>query len=65
LTGDFRNDHADFLLFKTAFETANGAGSFATSIVRVPEPVSALLAICIAVAGMFSRKGAKPQRKTD
>src|SRR4029078_829146 len=43
LNGDFRNDHADFVLFKDAYETANGAGSFATMVASVPEPTGALL----------------------
>ena len=55
LNGDFRNDHADFVLFKTAFETANGTGSLAASM-YVPEPASALLALWIAIAGASSRK---------
>jgi endonuclease/exonuclease/phosphatase family metal-dependent hydrolase len=64
LTGDFRNDHADFVLFKIAFETANGTGSFTTSIILVPEPATALLAICLAISGMISRKGSKAQRRS-
>lgn len=35
---DFDNDHTDFVLFKTAFEQANGAGSFAAMLATVPEP---------------------------
>jgi len=38
LNGDSRNDHADFTLFKSLFEAANGAGSFATMLATVPEP---------------------------
>ena len=38
LNGDFRNDHADFALFKAAFESTNGAGSFAAIVIGVPEP---------------------------
>lgn len=38
LNGDFKNNHADFVLFKTLFESANGAGSFAAMLVTVPEP---------------------------
>jgi endonuclease/exonuclease/phosphatase family metal-dependent hydrolase len=41
--GDFRNDHADFVLFKTAFEAAHGQGSFAALLVHVPEPSTILL----------------------
>ena len=65
LNGDFRNDHADFALFKTAFETSNGAGSFASGITQVPEPASALLSIWITFAGISSRKGAKRKDGTN
>jgi endonuclease/exonuclease/phosphatase family metal-dependent hydrolase len=47
LNGDFRNDHADFVLFKTAFEAANGSGTFAELLRAVPEP-SVLLGMSIA-----------------
>ena len=40
LNGDFRNDHADFALFKAAFESTNGAGSFAAIVIGVPEPAN-------------------------
>ncbi len=45
LNGDFHNDHADFVLFKSAFEAANGDGSFAAMLAQVPEPSSNFLAI--------------------
>jgi hypothetical protein len=47
LNGDFRNDHADFVLFKTAFEAANGSGTFANLLHAVPEP-SALIGVSVA-----------------
>lgn len=40
LNGDFRNNHADFVMFKTAFEDANGSGSFEAMIAAVPEPTT-------------------------
>jgi hypothetical protein len=43
LNGDFRNDHADFVIFKTAFDAANGSGSFVTMLTSVPEPTTILL----------------------
>jgi endonuclease/exonuclease/phosphatase family metal-dependent hydrolase len=43
LNADFRNDHADFILFKQAYEATNGGGSFAR-MVSVPEPASGMLA---------------------
>ena len=61
LNGDFRNDHADFTLFKTAFETANGRGSFA-GVFLVPEPANVVIVFWITVTRLISRKGAKTQR---
>jgi endonuclease/exonuclease/phosphatase family metal-dependent hydrolase len=45
LNGDFRNDHADFVIFKTAFDAANGSGSFAEMLSAVPEPPGCLLSL--------------------
>ncbi|MEO1497391.1 MAG: dockerin type I repeat-containing protein [Planctomycetota bacterium] len=45
LNFDFDVDLKDFALFKDAFETANGAGSFALMVAGVPEPTTALLAL--------------------
>jgi hypothetical protein len=57
LTGDRRNDHADFVAFKTAFEAANGAGSFARMLAGVPEPASILLVgIGLATLAVGSRR---------
>jgi endonuclease/exonuclease/phosphatase family metal-dependent hydrolase len=58
LNRDFRNDHADFLLFKTAFEAANGAGSFATDQFAVPESRSATAALSCLFLGLISRRSA-------
>jgi endonuclease/exonuclease/phosphatase family metal-dependent hydrolase len=44
LNGDFQNNHADFVLFKTAYEAAHGAGSFALML-QIPEPTSATLVV--------------------
>jgi hypothetical protein len=49
LDGDFRNNHADFVLFKSVFEWANGQGSFA-AMLAAPEPSSAILGIAAAIA---------------
>ncbi len=38
LNGDFRNDHADFVLFKSAFDATNGVGAFLAMVTAVPEP---------------------------
>jgi hypothetical protein len=42
LNGDFRNDHADFVIFKQEYEDIYGLGSFA-QMLSVPEPASILL----------------------
>jgi hypothetical protein len=47
LNGDFRNNHADFVLFKSAFQSANGAGSFVDMLSVVPEPPSVLVALAV------------------
>jgi hypothetical protein len=43
LDGDLHNDHADFVLFKQAFDAANGTGSFAGMLLSIPEPSTTLL----------------------
>jgi hypothetical protein len=43
LNANFRNVHADFVIFKTAYEAANGAGSFARML-TVPDPPNRVLA---------------------
>jgi hypothetical protein len=45
LDGDFRNDHADFVLFKATYDSLNGSGSFASMLATVPEPSTMLLAL--------------------
>lgn len=43
LNYDGSNDDLDFLLFRSDYEAANGAGSFAAMLASVPEPSSGLL----------------------
>lgn len=43
LNGDRRNDHSDFVMFKTKFDAVNGAGAFA-AMASVPEPAGGILA---------------------
>lgn len=48
LNGDFRNDHADFVLFKSAYDVANGTGAFAAMAASVPEPgCAAGVVVCV------------------
>ena len=51
LDGDGQNNEVDFELFKTAYEMANGLGSF-VKLSKVPEPSSLMLsAIAVSVVG--------------
>jgi hypothetical protein len=56
LNGDFLNNHADFVLFKTAFESTNGAGSF-VAMLAVPEPAAIVFMLssiaCLALRRPF------------
>jgi hypothetical protein len=49
LNADGFNNHADFVLFKNAFDQANGPGSFVAMLTSVPEP-SAVVIVCMGVA---------------
>ena len=62
LNGDFQNNHADFVIFKTAYEAEHGAGSFARML-TVPEPCSgALVAIALVTfPGRARRRPTLPQ----
>jgi hypothetical protein len=61
LTGDFRNDHADFNLFKAAFVATHGADAFAAMLL-VPEPTGGI-AGSIAFALMLGlTRAAGPRR---
>jgi hypothetical protein len=52
LTGDKLNNHADFALFKTQYDAANGTGAFASMLAAsVPEPSTIVLVL---TAGLFS-----------
>jgi hypothetical protein len=54
LNGDLRNDHEDFVLFKSAFEATNGLGSFAAMLL-VPEPAVSTMAM-VALLGVMRRR---------
>lgn len=66
LNADFRNDHADFLLFKSAFEAANGDGSFASLALEVPEPAGGvLIALLLTCTAVDPRRCARHRRRID
>ncbi len=50
LNGDGSHDLQDFLLFRTAYEMNNGAGSFAT-LLGVPEPSTFVMLACGSLLG--------------
>ncbi|MGD9634017.1 MAG: PEP-CTERM sorting domain-containing protein, partial [Pirellulales bacterium] len=56
LSGDGFNSIDDFIQFKTLFEDANGAGSFATMLATVPEPGGFLLVWSALLGGAFFRR---------
>ena len=59
LNGDFLNNHQDFALFKTSYESSNGAGSFSAMIATVPEPASLgllILSLSVAVVARSNRR---------
>jgi hypothetical protein len=50
LNGDLKSDHPDFVLFKQAYNAANGASAFDLMLASIPEPSSAFL---VMAAGTF------------
>ena len=50
LTADLKNDHDDFVIFKTLYDIANGSGSFAEMVSGVPEPSSFCLLLISGLA---------------
>jgi hypothetical protein len=50
ISGDFQNNHTDFVIFKTLYDAANGAGAFVAMVAAVPEPASVVLVLA---AGLF------------
>jgi hypothetical protein len=42
---DRMNNHPDFVAFKTAYDSANGAGAFVAMLASIPEPCSSILVL--------------------
>jgi len=60
LDGDGVNSIKDFGLFKTAFDAANGAGSFQAMLASIPEPSSVLL---LTLGGVFLTASRRTSRR--
>ena len=58
LTSDKANNFDDFVAFKTLFEAANGAGSFAAMVASVPEPTTFLLTMITSGMVLLGRRRA-------
>ena len=56
LDGDGDNDYHDFLLFKSDFNAANGAGALEAAMLGVPEPSSLVLVFGGAAAWLCGRR---------
>jgi hypothetical protein len=61
LTGDGRNNHADFAQFKGLFDAANGSGAFVAMLASVPEPTGWTLALASAAGGLTPRRRRHPR----
>lgn len=55
LNGDLKNNFADLVLFRQAYDTWNGAGAFAAAA-AIPEPAAAGLLICGTLAGAIGKR---------
>ena len=54
LNFDLKVDKYDFLLFKAAFDEANGPGALDAAVANVPEPSTLVCAVvCVATAGLW------------
>jgi hypothetical protein len=62
VTADKLNDHADFKLFKSLFDAANGSGSFVAMLATIPEPSSALVAWSAALLTLAAARRFRDRR---
>ena len=56
MDGDIANNHVDFVLFKTAFDSINGPGSFVAMLAAVPEPGGLALALIACLGAISARR---------
>jgi len=57
ITGDKANNHADFAMFKTIYDEANGVGSFDVMAAAVPEPTVGMLLLTAALVAAHRARG--------
>jgi hypothetical protein len=65
LNEDIANNHADFVLFKTAFDSANGSGAFDAMLASIPEPSSMLLVVGAGLITLPSLRRSRPTTRVD
>lgn len=58
LNNDGFNNHADFVLFKNSYDSANGPGSFLAMLNSVPEPSTVVILAGASMGLLFCRRGA-------
>jgi hypothetical protein len=54
--GDHLNNHADFVIFKAAYDAANGAGSFVAMLASIPEPATTVLVLTAGLLAIPARR---------
>lgn len=63
LNGDLVNDYQDFVLFRNAYDLANGTGATAAAMAGVPEPISLYCALVAGIGVMMTGRTACPRRR--
>jgi hypothetical protein len=64
INGDFKNDYADFRLFKEAYNASQGAGAL-EALLTVPEPSATALTFAAACFGVAMGRCQLPHRSTE
>jgi hypothetical protein len=62
LNGDLKNNAADFVIFREAYDEHHGAGAFDAALTGVPEPHAFVLASVTAALSVLQRQ-ASPNRQ--
>jgi endonuclease/exonuclease/phosphatase family metal-dependent hydrolase len=62
LNGDLRNNHADFVIFKNAYDAVHGAGAFFAMVQSVPEPSALSASLALGAIGL--RIAMRPRSRT-